>query len=308
MPRAVWKGAISFGLVYIPVELHPASQESTLRLHLLDKRDFSPVGYRRINKETGKEVEWQDIVKGYEYEKGRYVALSEADFREANVKASCTIDIASFTERHNIPPEFYETPFYLAAQRGGEKVYALLREALLRTQRVAVASVVIRGRQHLAALGADERALKLNTLRFAEELRGTEGIELPARGAKAAGLNAKELAMAEKLVAEMSAPFEPQGWHDTYRDDLMRRIEEKIRKGQTHELAPEGRAEEPRSAQVIDLMAALRKSLQRRGQRASEAGAGARTAGGAESAAMPAPHPLRARRRAAPSAAHRKRA
>ncbi len=308
MPRALWKGAISFGLVYIPVEVHPASQESTLRLHLLDKRDFSPVGYRRINKETGKEVEWQNIVKGYEYEKGKYVALSEADFREANVKASYTIDIASFTERHNIAPEFYETPYYLAPERGGEKVYALLREALLKTQRVAVASIVIRGRQHLAALGADERALKLNTLRFAEELRGVEGFELPARGAKAAGLNAKELAMAEKLIEEMSAPFEPQSWRDTYRDDLMRRIEEKIRKGQTHELAPEAAAEEPRSAQVIDLMAALRKSLQRRGQKASEGGArGAEIREGPPSRAGPASHALRARRRA-PSAAHRKRA
>ncbi len=308
MPRALWKGAISFGLVYIPVEVHPASQESTLRLHLLDKRDFSPVGYRRINKETGKEVEWQNIVKGYEYEKGKYVALSEADFREANVKASYTIDIASFTERHNIAPEFYETPYYLAPERGGEKVYALLREALLKTQRVAVASIVIRGRQHLAALGADERALKLNTLRFAEELRGVEGFELPARGAKAAGLNAKELAMAEKLIEEMSAPFEPQSWRDTYRDDLMRRIEEKIRKGQTHELAPEAAAEEPRSAQVIDLMAALRKSLQRRGQKASEGGArGAEIREGPPSRAGPASHALRARGRA-PSAAHRKRA
>lgn len=299
MPRALWKGAISFGLVYIPVQLHPASQESTLRLHLLDKRDFAPVGYRRVNKQTGKEVDWQNIVKGYEYEKGKYVALSEADFREANVKASYTIDIASFTEQHNIPPEFYETPYLLTPERGGEKVYALLREALLRTKRVAVASIVMHGRQHLAALGADERTLKLDTLRFAEEVRSPKGLELPARGAKAAGINAKELAMAEKLIEEMSAPFEPESWRDTYRKDLMRRIEEKIRKGQTHELAPEGEPEEPRTAQVIDLMAALRKSLERRGEKApadgGESGAGARR------------HAVRARHRV-PSGAHRKRA
>ncbi|MGH8226672.1 MAG: Ku protein [Steroidobacteraceae bacterium] len=272
MARALWKGAVSFGLVYIPVELFSASQEAALRLHLLDKRDFAPVGYRRINKQTGEEVEWQSIVKGYEYEKGKYVALTEADFREANLKASYTIDIASFTERRNIPPEFYETPYFLAPDRGGAKVYALLREALLKTQKVAVASIIMHGRQHLAALGADEHALKLNTLRYAGELRGTEGLELPGRGAKASGLSARELAMAEKLVEEMTAPFEPTSWRDTYREDLMRRIEAKIKKGQTHELVQEAGAEEPRGAQVIDLMAALKKSLERRGERKAPGG------------------------------------
>ncbi|MGH8260551.1 MAG: Ku protein [Steroidobacteraceae bacterium] len=154
MARALWKGAISFGLVYIPVQMHSASRDSALRLHMLDRRDFAPVGYRRTNKSTGAEVAWQDIVKGYEYEKGRYVALSEADFRAANVKASSTIDIASFTELHNIPAEYYESPYYLEPLKGGEKVYALLREALLHTRRVAVASIVMHGRQHLAAVGA----------------------------------------------------------------------------------------------------------------------------------------------------------
>lgn len=266
MARALWKGAISFGLVYIPVQMHSASRDSTLKLHLLDRRDFAPVGYRRMNKSTGAEVAWQEIVKGYEYEKGRYVALSEADFRAANVKASSTIDIASFTELHNIPAEYYESPYYLEPLKGGEKVYALLREALLHMRRVAVASLVMHGRQHLAALGADERALRLNTLRFAEELRDIEGLELPAKGARAAGLNAKELAMAEKLVEEMTAAFEPERYRDTYREDLLRRIEEKVRKGETHALAAEEGAEEPRTAQVIDLMAALRKSLARRGE------------------------------------------
>lgn len=271
MARALWKGAISFGLVYIPVQLHSASRDSALKLHLLDRRDFAPVGYRRTNKRTGAEVAWQEIVKGYEYEKGKYVALSEADFRAANVKASYTIDIASFTESHNIPPEFYESPYFLEPQKGGEKVYALLREALLHTRRVAVASIVMHGRQHLAALGADERALKLNTLRFVEEIRSIEGLDIPAKGARAAGLSAKELAMAEKLVDEMTAPFEPEHYRDTYREDLLHRIEDKVRKGETHALAVEEGEEEPRTAQVIDLMAALRKSLARRGERPSAA-------------------------------------
>jgi DNA end-binding protein Ku len=283
MARALWKGAISFGLVYIPVQLHSASRDSALKMHLLDRRDFAPVGYKRINKRTSAEVAWQDIIKGYEYEKGQYVALSEADFRAANVKASYTIDIASFTELHNIPPEYYESPYFLEPQKGGEKVYALLREALLHTRRVAVASIVMHGRQHLAALGADERALKLNTLRFAEELRSIEGLEIPAKGARAAGLTAKELAMAEKLIEEMSAPFEPEHYRDTYRADLLRRIEDKVRKGQTHALAVEEGPEEPRTAQVIDLMSALRKSLERRGSgggRAGDAGESRRPARG----------------------------
>ena len=261
MARALWKGAISFGLVYIPVQLHSASRDSALKMHMLDRRDFAPVGYKRTNKRSGAEVAWQDIVKGYEYEKGEYVALSEGDFRAANVKASSTIDIASFTELTNIPPEYYETPYFLEPQKGGEKVYVLLREALLHTKRVAVATLVMHGRQHLAVVGADERCLKLNTLRFAEELRSIEGLEIPAKGARAAGITAKELEMAEQLIDGMSAAFEPGRYHDTYRADLLRRIEEKVKKGETHALAAEEGEEEPRAAQVIDLMSALRKSL-----------------------------------------------
>jgi len=302
MARALWKGAISFGLVYIPVQLHSASRDSSLKMHMLDRRDFAPVGYRRTNKRTGAEVAWQEIVKGYEYEKGKYVALSEGDFRAANVKASSTIDITSFTDVGNIAPEYYETPYFLEPQKGGEKVYALLREALLHTRRVAVATLVMHGRQHLAAVGADERSLKLNTLRFAEELRSTEGLKIPAKGTRAAGLNAKELGMAEKLIEEMSAAFEPERYHDTYRADLLRRIEEKVRKGETHTLAAEEGEEAPRTAQVIDLMAALRQSLEHRGDGRS---------GGATSDAR---RPARARSRSAHASthgsrsAHRKRA
>ena len=302
MARALWKGAISFGLVYVPVQLQSASRDSALKMHMLDRRDFAPVGYRRTNKRTAGEVAWQDIVKGYEYEKGKYVALSEGDFRAANVKASSTIDIAAFTELGNIPPEYYETPYFLEPQKGGEKVYALLREAMLRTRRVGVATLVMHGRQHLAAVAADERTLKLNTLRFAEELRSIEGLEIPAKGVRAAGLTAKELGMAEKLIEGMSAAFEPESYHDTYRADLLHRIEEKVRKGETHALAVEEGEEEPRTAQVIDLMAALRKSLENRAE-------GKATEGKAASA--DARRPARARSRSAHArthATHRKRA
>jgi len=269
----MWKGAVSFGLVYIPVEMYSAASSSTLDLNLLDKRDFSPVGYQRVNKRTGKTVEWANIVKGYEYKKGEYVALSDEDFRQANVKASQTIEITSFTNAVDIAPEFYETPYYLAPAKGGQKGYTLLRETLLRTGKVAVGSVVMRGRQHFGVIGADKRALLFNTLRFAAELRSVEDLDLPASGAKAAIVSPKEVAMAEKLLEEMSAPWKPDEYHDSYREDLMRQIKEKIRKRQTHVLtAKEATPKEGRqSAQVIDLMAVLKKSLESRGAGAKKA-------------------------------------
>src|SRR5277367_6166901 len=147
MQRSIWRGAISFGLIYVPVELFGASKDNSLPLHLLDSRDFAPVGYRRTNKKTGKDVDWAHIVKGYEYEKGRYVALSDADFKHANVKASETIDIANFTEVADISPVYYQTPYYLFPGKGGEKVYALLAGALQSSRKVAVATFVMRGRQ-----------------------------------------------------------------------------------------------------------------------------------------------------------------
>jgi DNA end-binding protein Ku len=260
----MWKGAVSFGLVYIPIEMYSAASSSSLDLNLLDRRDFAPVGYQRINKRTGKTVEWANIVKGYEYKKGEYVALSDEDFRQANVKASQTIEITSVTNAADIAPEFYETPYYLAPTKGGEKGYALLREALLRTGKVAVGSVVMRGRQHFGVIGADKRVLLFNTLRFAAELRSVDDLDVPSTGTKA--VSAKEVALAEKLLAEMSAPWEPEQYHDSYREDLMRRIKEKVRKRQTHVLTPKEKTpqEGRQSAQVIDLMAVLKKSLESR--------------------------------------------
>jgi DNA end-binding protein Ku len=266
MPRALWSGAISFGLVYIPVSLYSATRGATLNLDFLDKRDFSPVGYQRINKRTGKPVEWSNIVRGYPYQKGSYVALSEEDFRRANVKASRTIDILGFTDVANIEPRFYDTPYHLLPNKGGEKVYVLLREALRRTGKAGIAQVVIRTRQHLAAVLADERLLTLNTLRFADELQPPKGLELPDAGMKKAGLSSKELAMAERLIAEMTIDWKPEQYHDTYREDLMARIKEKVRARQTHSLprvTREGREEEPGRGQVIDLMSALRRSLEK---------------------------------------------
>jgi DNA end-binding protein Ku len=260
--RAIWKGSISFGLVYIPVQLHSATRSSAIDLDMLDRHDFSPVGYQRYNKRTGKVVEWADIVKGYQHKKGQYVALSDEDFRQANVKATQTIEIASFADAASIPSVFFDTPYYLSPAKGGAKVYALLREALKRTGKIAIATFVMRGKQHLATVYPLENALVLNTLRFADEIAETKEIDVPS-----ASLASKEIAMAERLIEEMVGPWKPEAFEDTYRHDLMKRIEEKVRKHQTHTLTPASKEREPRqSAQVIDLMAVLKKSLDESGR------------------------------------------
>jgi DNA end-binding protein Ku len=258
--RSLWRGAISFGLIYVPIEMYSASKEHALNLHFLDSRDFAPVGYERINKTTGKSVDWQHIVKGYEFEKGQYVALSEADFKHANVKASETIDISSFTEAADISPVYYQTPYYLLPGKGGEKVYALLAEALQSSRKVAVASFVMRGRQHLCVIAPAAGSLMLITLRFADEILPAVK---PAAAANSKSVKPKdaEIAMARKLVEEMSAKWNPQAFHDTYREDLMRRIREKIKKNETHVLGSEPKKAPRPKAEVIDLMDALKNSL-----------------------------------------------
>src|SRR5689334_13684082 len=263
MAHSLWKGAITFGLVNIPVELFPAEERKGFQFSMLDKRDFSPVGYKRYSKKSGKEVEWSNIVKGYEYDKDQYVVLSDEDFRRANVKASRTIDIRAFVPVSEIPAQYYETPYYLAPADRGEKVYALLRETLRSTGRVAVAQVIIRTAQHLAAVVPSGRALMLITMRYADELRGSTGFELPAESLKSAGVSSKEVDLAKRLVDDMTEHWKPDEFKDTYHEDLMRRIHEKIKAGETKEItkrtAEEG--EQPRSAQIIDLAALLKQSL-----------------------------------------------
>ncbi len=260
MPRALWKGAISFGLIYVPVELHTASKENTLPLHMLDSRDFAAVGYQRVNKNTGKEVDWGHIVKGYEYRKGEFVALADADFKHANVKASETIEIDTFCDVAQIPAMYYEKPYYLAPAKGGDKVYSLLRQALEATDKIAVATFVMHQRQHLCAISPQGKSLMLLTLRFADEV-------LPDAGSSStAKISAAELAMAKQLVKSMRGNFTASKFKDTYRADLKRRVQEKIRKMETHSLdVEEPKGEERPKAQVIDLMAALKASLKKSG-------------------------------------------
>ena len=269
MARSIWKGALSFGLVNIPVELFPAEERKEFKFSMLDKRDLSPVGYKRYSKGSGKDVEWNDVVKGYEYEKDQYVVLSEEDFKRANVKASRTIEIRTFVSATELSPQFFESPYYLVPGNNGEKVYALLRETLRSTGRVAIAQFVLRSTQHLAAVSAVGRALMLFTLRYADELRGTSGFELPAEGLKAAHVTSKEIELAKRLIDDMTEKWDPDAFKDTYHEDLMRRIKEKVKKGQTHEITKPSAddAEEPRSAKIIDLAALLKQSIETSGPR-----------------------------------------
>jgi DNA end-binding protein Ku len=259
--RALWRGAISFGLIYVPVELQTASKENSLPLHMLDSRDFEPIGFRRVNKATGAEVDWGHIVKGFEYKKHEYVALSDADFKHANVKASETIDIDTFCDAADIPAFLYDTPYHLRPGKGGEKVFQLLRQALQQTGKVAVATFVMRGRQHLCVVTPQAGGLMLLTLRFADDV--SPGPR--EAGGAAPRVSGAELTMAKKLIDQMSGPFRPGQFKDTYRADLKRRIQEKIRKKQVHVLeVAEPESRQPK-AEVIDLMAALKASLQKRG-------------------------------------------
>ncbi|WP_354683141.1 Ku protein [Cupriavidus necator] len=269
MSRIIWKGAITFGLVNIPVVLRPASRSQTLDLDLLDARDMAPVGYQRINKSTGKPVDKEHIVKGYQYAKDEYVLLSDEDFRQANVEATQTVDIVSFVDAASIPPYYFDTPYYLEPDKRGERGYALLHETMRRTGKAALALVVLRNRQHLAAMLVHDDALVLNTMRFADEVLPISELRLPkASAGKPTGAHARELEMATKLVEDMAEKWKPEQYRDTYRDDLMARIEEKIESGKTHQLTPPAEEEEaPRKgAKVIDMVALLRKSLDTRGK------------------------------------------
>ncbi len=262
MPRSIWKGAISFGLVNIPVEIVTAEERKEFKFSMLDKRDFSPVGYKRYSKESGKDVEWNDIVKGYEYEKGQYVVLSDEDFKRANVKASRTIEIQAFVPGKDVSPEYFETPYYLIPGERGEKVYALLRETLRTTGRIAIAQFVLRSTPHLVAVQAVGRALMMLTLRYADELRESKGLELPAAGLKEARVTAKEIDLAKRLIEDMSEKWEPASYHNDYHEELMGRIKEKIKKNETHEItAPADDDGGGRPSNVIDLAALLKQSI-----------------------------------------------
>jgi DNA end-binding protein Ku len=232
---------------------------------MLDRRNMKPVGFKRYNKETGKDVAWDDIVKGYEYEKERYVVLTDEDFRRANVEATQTVDIVNFVNADEIQPTYFETPYFLAPDKRGEKGYALLRETLKKTGKVGIATVVIRTRQYVCALIPEKDVIVLNTLRYANELKSAKDIDVPSANLKTVGVSSREVEMATRLVEEMTDAWDPDKFHDTYHDDLLKLIDKRIQAGQT-EVVTEPEAEEKTKApaQVVDLMALLKKSVQAR--------------------------------------------
>ncbi|WP_288378965.1 Ku protein [uncultured Massilia sp.] len=262
MPRSMWKGAISFGLVHIPVDMYAAVDNKGLDLTMLDRRDFSPVGFKRYNKGNGKEVSWDDIVKGYEYTSGEYVVLSDEDLRRANPEATQTIDIVAFVDAEDVSLLYFEQPYYLAPGKGGDKVYALLRETLRKAGKIGIARVVIRVKQHLAALVCVGDTIVMNTLRYADEIRDAGDLKIPAKSDKKVAVTDKELKMAMALVQGMAEDWDPEQYHDTYREDVMAMIEKKVKAHQTKTITMPEKGETKReTGKVIDLVALLQASL-----------------------------------------------
>lgn len=260
MPRAIWKGAISFGLVHIPVALVTATSTQGVDFDWLDKRSMEPVGYKRVNKVTGKEVSKENIVKGVAYEKGRYVVISEEEIREAHPKSTQTIDIFAFVDSVQIPLQHIDKPYYLAPDRRGEEVYALLREALSSTDKVALAHVVLHTRQHLAALMPIDSAMVLVILRWPSEVRGLDTLELDDSVTKPK-LAKSELDMAKRLIKDMSADWQPEEYQDSFQDRIMALVEKKAKAGKIENVEQVEGEETRRSADVIDLTELLKRSL-----------------------------------------------
>src|SRR5882762_9842569 len=253
--RAIWKGSISFSLVNVPISLYSATKREELNFRLLRKSDLSPINYKRVAEADGKEVPWEEIVKGYEYEKGKFVVLKDEDFRRADIEATQSVEIIEFVPLQEIDPIFFDRPYYLEPQKSGAKAYVLLREALKRSGKVGIAKVVIKTRQHLAALKPEQNALVLELMHFANELIEPSALQIP--GTSEAG--ARELKMASELVNRMTGKWDPAKYTDDYRGALLKLIEKKIELGDQAE--PESPARKKASSKVIDLVPVLQESL-----------------------------------------------
>ena len=267
MPRSIWKGAVSFGLVHIPVSVVSATRQSGIDFDWLDERSLDPVGYKRINKTTGKEVPSEHIVKGIEHGQGKYVVLSEDEIHNALPEATRTIDILTFVEAREISILHFEKPYYLAPDKNGEKVYALLRDTLSAAGKVGVANLVMHSKQHLAVIMPLGDALVLNTLRWADEVRSAEDVGLEGLDAK---VSKKEVDMAQRLVDDMTEQWDPEQYHDTFKDNVMALVERKLKDGKLEAVAEEPEAEDS-GADVIDLTELLRRSLGGKKDKAKEA-------------------------------------
>ena len=257
--RAIWKGSISFGLVNIPIALYPATKREELRFRLLRAADLSPVSYKRVAEKDGREVPWDQIVKGYEYEKGKYVVLKDEDFQRVDLEATQTVDIQDFVEVDDIDPMYFYKPYYLEPQKGGDKAYVLLRDALEDSKKVGIAKVVIKTRQYLAGVKPEDSVLILELMHFAEELADPEKLHIP----KKLEPGKRELDMAKALVGSMSSKWDPEKYHDDYREALMEVIEEKVEAGGKE--IEEKPKKAPKPTKVIDLVSVLQRSLEQSG-------------------------------------------
>jgi len=265
--RTLWKGAITFGLVHIPVGLHTASTEQGVDFDWLDKRSMDPVGYKRINKKTGKEIASENIVKGVEYEDGKYVVISPKEIEAAYPRTTQTIEIQRFVDANQLPFVYLERPYYVAPINRGQKVYTLLREVLVKTGKVGIAKVVISTKQHLAALVPSGKVLVLNLLRWGDEVKSLEGLDLPAAGAK--GVSAAEMKMAEQLVKDMSSDWKPEDFKDEFKHEVMKLVAKKVKAGDTETVIQPEEEAPSQGAEVIDLTELLSRSL--KGARAKPA-------------------------------------
>jgi DNA end-binding protein Ku len=252
--RPIWKGSISFGLVSIPVSLYPAIQREELKFRLLRAKDLSPVNYKRVAEADGKEVPWEEIVKGYEYEKGKFVVIKEEDFKRVDIEATQTVDILNFVKLDEINPILFYKPYYLEVEKSGDKAYVLLREALAEAGRIGIAKVVIKKRQHLAAIKPQKRGLMLELMHFPEELMDVSEFKIPAE--KTASQAEKN--MAKQLVQSMAASWDPAAYQDDYHLAVEKMIEEKIEHGDEKSAAPVRRA---KPTVVVDLVSLLQKSI-----------------------------------------------
>lgn len=258
--RAIWKGAISFGLVNIPIALYSATRSEDLKFRLLREKDLSPVNYKRVAEADGKEVPWDQIVKGYEHEKGKFVVLKDEDFKRVDIEATQTVDILRFVELKEVNPIYFHKPYYMEPQKGGDKAYVLLREALRATGKIAIAKVVIKTRQHLAAVKPQEKGLVLELMHFANELIDVDEFKLPATKE----IGKKELNMAEALIESMSDKWKPEEYVDEYKEALEKVIEEKVEKGDKR---PAKVVRKTKPTNVIDLVSVLQESLKQSGGR-----------------------------------------
>ncbi|MDM0035687.1 Ku protein [Variovorax sp. J22P271] len=259
--RTLWKGAITFGLVHIPVGLHTATTEEGVDFDWLDKRTMDPVGYKRVNKKTGKEIDKDNIVKGVEYEDGKYVVISPDEIEAVYPRTTQTIEIQRFVDANALPFVYLQRPYYVAPINRGHKVYALLREVLHKTGKIGLAKVVIATKQHLAALVPGEKALVLNLLRWGDEVKSLEGLDLPGAGIKGAKISGAEMKMAEQLVKSMSGGWKPEDFKDEFKHEVMKLVAKKVKAGDTETVIQPEEEAPSEGAEIIDLTDLLARSL-----------------------------------------------